>query len=68
MIGVDSNHCQIVGKSLASERTVDEQTFASVAILAERLERLKRLDRVFSNVTFSSAVKRLKGQKRAVAV
>jgi hypothetical protein len=68
MIGTDLNHCQIVGKSLSGEREVDEQTFASVAILSERLERLKKLDKTFFSITFSSAVKRLKSQENAVAV
>ena len=68
MIEVDTNHCQIVKRSLAGERAVDEQTFASLAILSERLERLKRLGKNFSDVTFSSAAEKLKGQKNAVAV
>ena len=68
MIEVDSNYCQIVRESITGERAVDEQTFASLAILAERLERLKKLNKVFSNITFSSAVKRFKCQKNAVAV
>jgi len=68
MIGMDSNHCQIVERSLAGERAVDEQTFASLTILTERLERLKKLDKTFSNITFSSAVKKLKGQKSAFVV
>jgi len=68
MIEGDSNHCQIVEKSLVGKRAVDEQTFASLAILTERLERLKNLDKIFSDVEFSSAVQKLKGQKNAVAV
>jgi len=68
MIEVDSNYCQIVRESITGERAVDEQTFASLAILAERLERLKKLNKVFSNITFSSAVKKFKSQKNAVAV
>jgi len=43
MIGTDSNHCRIVTESLAGKRKVDEHTFASLAILDERLERLKSL-------------------------
>ena len=68
MIKMDSNHCQIVEKSLTGERAVDEQTFASLAILTERLERLKKLDKPFSNIEFSSAVEKLKTQKNTVAV
>ncbi len=68
MIEGDSNHCQIVRDSIVGKRAVDEQTFASLTILGERLERLKNIDVNFGDVEFSSAVKKLKGQKNAVAV
>lgn len=68
MIGMDSNHCQIVEQSIAGERDVDEQTFASLAILSERLDRVRKLDKVFSNVKFSPAVRKLSKQRNAVAV
>ena len=65
MIEGDSNHCQIVRDSIVGKRTVDEQTFASLTILTERLERLKNLDKVFGDVEFSAAVKKLARQKNA---
>ena len=68
MIRADSNHCRIVAESLAGERKVDEQTFASLAILSERLERLKKLDEAFSGVAFSAAVEKLRSQKSTVTV
>ena len=68
MIEMDSDYCRIVEKSLTGERTVDEETFASLTILTERLERLRKLGDSFSNVTFSPAVEALKSQKSAVAV
>lgn len=68
MIGMDLNHCQIVGKGLTGERDVDEQTFASLEILTERLERLKKLDKLFSSIDFSTAVEKLKTRGNAVAV
>jgi len=68
MIEAGSNHCQIVRESIAGQRPVDEQTFASLTILKERLQQLKKLDKVFSSVAFSSAVQRLKSQKKAVTV
>jgi hypothetical protein len=68
MIGMDLNHCRIVEKGLTGERAVDEQTFASLEILTERLERLKKLDKVFSSIGFSPAVKKLKARRNAVAV
>ena len=68
MIGMDSNHCEVVRESIAGKKAVDEQTFASLAILSERLERLKKLDKVFSAVEFSSAVKKLKTRNNRVLV
>ncbi|MBN1391555.1 MAG: hypothetical protein JW947_02000 [Sedimentisphaerales bacterium] len=68
MIGMELNHCRIVEKGLTDEGAVDEQTFASLEILTERLERLKKLDKVFSGIEFSSAVERLKARRNAVAV
>jgi len=63
-----SDHCRIVSRSLTGEREVDEETFASLTILTERLERLKKLDDVFSDIDFSSDMKKLKGRKKAVPV
>ncbi len=63
----DSNYCQIVSKSLTGERQVDEQTFAALTILRERLERLKRVDKIFEKVSFSPMVKNLTRSKNAVA-
>jgi hypothetical protein len=65
---MDSNHCQIVRDSIIGERTIDEQTFASLAVLGERLERLKKLDKFFSAVSFSSAVEKLKRQNNKMLV
>jgi hypothetical protein len=66
MIEMDLNHCQIVGMSLAGERAVDEQTFASLAVLGERLERLKSLDNAFEGVAFSPNVSELEAAKDVV--
>jgi hypothetical protein len=68
MIGTDSNHCRIVTESLAGKREVDEQTFASLTILEERLERLKRVNGIFSGVAFSPDAEKLLSQKNTVAV
>ena len=65
---MNANHCQIVEQSLTGERAVDEQTFASLAILNERLERLKNLDGIFGHVTFSPDVKKLSRRRGTVAV
>jgi hypothetical protein len=60
---VELNHSQIVQECLAGVREADEQTLTSVAILAERLERLKRFSSSFSEVSFSAAVKKLTRHK-----
>ncbi len=65
---MESNHCQIVGQSLAGERAVDEQTFTSLAVLGERLGRLRKLDEAFEKVTFSDAARKLAKQKNVMAV
>jgi len=68
MSGMNPNHFQIVEKSLSGERAVDEQTFASLAILNERLGHLKKLDKIFGNVTFSRDVRGLARRKNVVGV
>ncbi|MHC4640810.1 MAG: hypothetical protein ACYS32_04135 [Planctomycetota bacterium] len=68
MIEMDSNHCQLVEKSITGERAVDEQTFASLEILGERLEHLRDVDPVFGGVTFSRDVMELKAQNNTVPV
>jgi len=68
MIGTDSNHFRIVTESLSGERQVDEQTFDSLAILDERLERLKGLGGAFSGIGFSEDAMKLLRRKNAVAV
>ena len=68
MIEMDSNHFQVIEESIHGSRAVDEQTFASLEILRERLERLKKLDGMFCGVEFSPAVKKLWQHKSTVAV
>ena len=65
---MELNHCQIVQESLTGQRETDEQTLTSLAILNERLERLKRFSGSFSEVSFSAAVKKLARRKHAAAV
>ena len=65
MIQTDLNHSQIVADSIAGRRTTDEQTFASLAILTERLERLKQMGGPFADIDLSPAAKKLAGKSRA---
>jgi len=68
MIGTDSNHCRIVAESLAGKREVDEQTLSALAVLDERLERLKKLGGAFSGVVFSRAIEQLRTHNSTVTV
>ncbi len=68
MTEVSSNHYQVVAASLAGEREVDEQTFASLSVLEERLERLKQRGGIFSGIEFSPAVQQLRTCRDTVSV
>ena len=57
---------RIVSEALAGERAVDEQTHTAVAILADRLERLKQTSSLFAEIGFSPHVKQLKRQAEAL--
>ena len=62
------NHCRIVQAALAGEQPPDEKTLASLAVLNQRLKRLKKHGRSFSQISFSPAAERLARQRHAVAV
>jgi hypothetical protein len=66
MIGMDSNYCQIVSESITGQRKVDYRTFASIDVLSEKLERVKKFDGAFAGISFSPEVQKL--QHRIVAV
>jgi hypothetical protein len=67
MTGMD-RHCQIVAESLMATRPVDEQTCASMAILADRLERLKQSNDLFAGVAFSPYVQKMKRHAESMAL
>jgi hypothetical protein len=66
MIRMD-RHCEVVGASLTGKRPVDGKTYASVAVLSDRLERLRQ-SRLFAGVAFSPHVEQLRQHAEAVAV
>ncbi len=66
--GMEANHCKILEQSLNGERKVDEQTFDSLEILGERLERLKKNSLFFGKISFSPAVEQLAKSRHAMAV
>ena len=67
MFNSETNHHQVVKDALFGRRPVDEQTLCSVAVLEDKLERLKKLGPQFAAVSFSPAVKQLAKQQSAVA-
>ena len=50
---------KIINDSLTGKRTIDETTFSSVAVLAERMEQLKRNNNLFEDIDFSPEVEEL---------
>jgi hypothetical protein len=68
MIEMDSNHYQVLKDSLTGQRAVDEQTLGAIEVLGERLEELRKFDKVFAKVSFSPAVRKLAGRSHAVAI
>ncbi len=67
MTGMDGHFC-ILGRSLSGERPVDEQTHASVAVLNERLEHLKKHSGLFAGIEFSPDVEALRRHTPAMTV
>jgi hypothetical protein len=65
---MDGSYCQIVARTLAGERPVDERTHTSVAILAERLERLRSHGGLFSGVEFSPHLQQLRQPSEPMSV
>ncbi|MBN2455699.1 MAG: hypothetical protein JXB29_04035 [Sedimentisphaerales bacterium] len=68
MVGLNINHLTIVRDSLSGQRRIDDNTFTSLAVLADRLRRLKELDRNFEDINFSNDVEKLTRQKKSIAV
>ena len=62
------NHCEVVKDSLNGTRAIDEQTFASLEVLNDRLERARKLGGKFASVAFSPAAEQLRKQSSKLAV
>ena len=65
---MDGSYCQVLARTLAGERPVDEQTYASAAILGERLERLRAHGGLFAGVEFSPHVQRLRQRSEPMSI
>jgi hypothetical protein len=59
MLGTECNHFKVITDSLAGNRPTDEETFSSIAVLAERLERFKKTNALLDEVDFSEQVEEL---------
>ena len=68
MCEADLKHYETIRQGLADEAAIDEQTYASIAILQERLERLRATDEIFSDVSFSPALQQLAVRRSEAAV
>ena len=68
MYTTELDHCEIVHDSLAGNRTIDEQTFDSINILAEKLENVHKLHRAFIDIEFSPHIQALAEQEQKLAV
>ncbi|MGA2916391.1 MAG: hypothetical protein ABSE89_10230 [Sedimentisphaerales bacterium] len=68
MFNREKDHCKIVLDSLTGEKATDEQTFASINILVEKLENVRKLHRSLVDVEFSPFVQELAEQEMKLAV
>ncbi len=56
---VTEGHFDVLNDNINGTRAIDEHTFASVAVLADRLDRLQRTSPMFADVSFSPEVEDL---------
>jgi hypothetical protein len=68
MLELYPDHCEVVKDNLNGLRAIDEHTFASLEVLNDRLERVKKLGGKFANVAFSPAAEHLRKQSSRLAV
>jgi len=68
MMELYPDHFEVVTNSLNGTRAIDEQTFASLEVLNDRLERVKKLGGRFTGVVFSPAAEHLRKQSSRLAV
>lgn len=59
MIAMDCTDHSVVMDAITGQRKFDDNIFSSVAVLAERLEKLKSSNSLFAGISFSPAVEEL---------
>jgi hypothetical protein len=64
----DIDHCTTVQQSLTGKRLTDEHTFASINILADRLQNVHKLHPSLLGVEFSPQVQALIEQESILAI
>jgi hypothetical protein len=68
MLESGADHIEVVNESLQGRRAIDEQTFVSLEVLNDRLERTKKLGGRFAGVGLSPAAENLRKQAGRLAV
>ena len=68
MLATHCDNVKIVGDSLCGARPIDEETFSSISVLQERLERLKKNSNLFADITFSPHVDELASHEMMLAI
>lgn len=68
MISRETNHYQVVKDCVTGKQAINEKSAVSAAVLAERLEKLKRLGGCFENIEFSGAMKNVLEEASSLAL
>jgi hypothetical protein len=68
MTDLFKDHCEVVQESLHGTRETDDRTFASLEILKDRLDRVKKMNPKYAIIEFSPAAERLRKNSNKLAV
>ena len=68
MYGTNGDHFNVIKDCLSNGRAMDEDAMSSVAVLAERLERLKKTSSLFADIMFSPQVEELAQRELVSAI
>lgn len=68
MYGSSDDHFSVIRNCFSNGGRVDEGAMSSIAVLAERLERLKKTSSLFADVMFSPEVEELAERELVSAI
>jgi len=68
MLELYTDHCEVVKEALKGTKAADEHTFASLEVLNDRLERVKKLGGRYDFIAFSPAAEHLRQQAGKLAI